>query len=223
LYELQHGFRKGRSCETKLIKFIDDLVNNINRGQQMNVLIIDFHSLLTYKLTTNGICGTINQRISNWVNQRTQTVVIDGQRSRPVPVESGVPQGSVLGPSLFLYYINDLQEKLTSTVRLSGKILQEDLDKLADWEKLWCMKFHQDKCNVLKVTNRKKNINTTYHLHGYTLEEITTAKYLGVNIQNNLKWDTHISQITDKANRTQNFLRRNLEVSPRLRRRPISV
>ena len=186
------------------------------------------HSLLIHKLTTYGICGTVSQWISNWLNRRTQTVVIDGQRSRPVPVESGVPQGSVLGPSLFLYYINDLQEKLTSTVRLfaddtiayltitskeGGKILQEDLDKLADWEKLWCMKFHPDKCNVLKVSNRKKPINTTYHLHGHTLEEVTTAKYLGVYIQNNLKWESHINQITDKANRTLGFLRRNLKVS----------
>jgi hypothetical protein len=110
------------------------------------------YSLLIHKLTTYVICGTINQWISNWINQRTQTVAIDGQRSRPVKVESGVSQGSVLGPTLFLYYFNDLPEKLTSIVRLfadydtivyltitskeGGKILQEDLDKLADWEKL---------------------------------------------------------------------------------------
>jgi hypothetical protein len=75
------------------------------------------------------------------------------------------------------------------------------------------MKFNPDKCNVLKVFNRKKPINTTYRLHGHTLEKVTTAKYLGVNIQNNLKWDSHINQITDKANRTLGFLRRNLKVS----------
>lgn len=112
----------------------------------------------------------MNRWIQNRLQGRKQTVVLDGQRSRPVDVDSEVPQGSVLGPSLFLYYINDLQKKLNSTVRLfadntiayltitpreGGKLLQEDLDKLAEWEKLWCMQFHLDKCNVIKVTNRR--------------------------------------------------------------------
>ena len=82
-------------------------------------------------------------------------------------------------------FADDTIAYLTITSKESGKILQSDLDKLAEWEKLWCMKFHPDKCNVIKVTHRKNPINTTYHLHGHTLEEVTSAKYLGVNIQNN--------------------------------------
>ena len=238
LYDLQHGFRRGRSCETQLIEFIDDLANNLDKGQQTDVLIMDFakafdkvnHSLLTHKLHNYGISGSVNRWIRNWLEGRTQTVVLEGQRSRSVSVDSGVPQGSVLGPSLFLYYINDLQENLNSTVRLfaddtiayltvtpkdKGKLLQEDLDKLAKWEELWCMKFHPDKCNVVQVTNRRTPIPTSYNLHGHTLEAVTSAKYLGVTIQNNLKWDSHINNIADKANRTLGFLRRNLRVSSR--------
>ena len=238
LYDLQHGFRRGRSCETQLIEFIDDLANNLDKGQQTDVLIMDFakafdkvnHSLLTHKLHNYGISGSVNWWIRNWLEGRTQTVVLEGQRSRSVSVDSGVPQGSVLGPSLFLYYINDLQENLNSTVRLfaddiiayltvtpkdKGKLLQEDLDKLAKWEQLWCMKFHPHKCNVLQVTNRRTPIPTSYNLHGHTLEAVTSAKYLGVTIQNNLKWDSHINNIADKANRTLGFLRRNLRVSSR--------
>ena len=238
LYDLQHGFRRGRSCETQLIEFIDDLANNLDKGQQTDVLIMDFakafdkvnHSLLTHKLHNYGISGSVNRWIRNWLEGRTQTVVLEGQRSRSVSVDSGVPQGSVLGPSLFLYYINDLQENLNSTVRLfadntiayltvtpkdKGKLLQEDLDKLAKWEELWCIKFHPDKCNVLQVTNRRTPIPTSYNLHGHTLEAVTSAKYLGVTIQNNLKWDSQINNIANKANRTLGFLRRNLRVSSR--------
>ena len=160
------------------------------------------HSLQTHKLYKYGICGSVNRWIKNWLEVRTQTVVLEGQRSMSVSVDSGVPQGSVLGPSLFLYYINDLQVNLNSTVRLfaddtiayltitpkdTGKLLQQDLDKLARWEELWCMKFHPDKCNVLHVTNRRNPIETSYNLHGHTLEAVTSAKYLGVTIQTQRK------------------------------------
>ena len=125
-------------------------------------------------------------------------------------------------------YINDLQENLNSNVRLfaddtiayltiktkdRGKLLQED--KLARWEELWCMKFHPDKCNVLHVTHRRNPIETSYNLHGHTLEAVTSAKYIGVSILNNLKWDSHITNISDKANRTLGSLIRNLRVSSR--------
>jgi hypothetical protein len=90
--------------------------------------------------------------------------VLDGVSSEAVSVNSGVPQGSVQVPGLFLFYVNDLQSRLTSKVRLfaddtivyltianedDASILQEDLNKLGQWENEWCMKFHPDKCNVL--------------------------------------------------------------------------
>ena len=126
LYPLQHGFRRGRSCETQLIKFIDDLTSNLEEGQQTDILIMDFakafdkvdHSLLTHKLHHYGIRGEVNTWIKNWLKDRTQSVVVEGEKSEPVSVDSGVPQGSVLGPGLFLYYINDLPERLRSRVRL---------------------------------------------------------------------------------------------------------
>ena len=73
------------------------------------------------------------------------------------------------------------------------------------------MKFHPDKCNVLRVTNKTKT-EANYHLHGHTLELVTSAKYLGLTITNKLQWDQHINNITAKANKTLGFLRRNLKI-----------
>ena len=141
---------------------------------------------------------------------------------------SGVPQGSVLGPSLFLFYINDLPNSLVSNIRLFADdtvvyltihsasdthVLQNDLDKLADWEKLWKMEFHPEKCEVLRVGHKCKLVQNDYVLHGNTLASMNSVKYLGVTITHDLRWNSHIDNITSKANRTLAFLRRNLRIS----------
>ena len=182
------------------------------------------HSLLIHKLQHYGIIGKSVRWIQNWLANRKQSVVIDGSTSDAFSVDSGVPQGSVLGPGLFLYYINDLQSRLTSTVRLfaddtiayltisnnnDAETLQKDLDKLGHWGNEWCMKFHPDKCTVLRVTNKKKIIDAKYQLHGHTLESVTYAKYLCLTFTSKLQWDQHINYITSKANKTRGFLRRN--------------
>ena len=155
-------------------------------------------------------------------------VVIEGEESRSVPMSSGVPQGSVLGPILFLVFINDLPEKLSSQVRLfaddtavyltiggldDGTVLQNDLDKLLLWESQWDMEFNLSKCQVVRVTTASpgKAINTVYTLHGQILEVVTSAKYLGVDISSGLSWNSHIDRITGNANRTLGYIRRNIK------------
>jgi hypothetical protein len=76
------------------------------------------HSLIIHRLKHNGITGKINEWIKNFLSDRTQSVVVEGETSTSIPVESGVPQGSVLEPSLFLFYINDMPDGIQSTVRL---------------------------------------------------------------------------------------------------------
>ena len=117
---------------------------------------------------------------------------MDGEESDVGRVESGVPQGSVLGPSLFLFYINDLPDNLNSTVRLFADdtivyltitsqkdchTLQDDLRKLAIWEDLWKMEFHPDKCTVLTVSKKKNPIIYNYTLHNHVLAHEESTKY----------------------------------------------
>ena len=168
LYPLRHGFRRGKSCETQPTEFIDDLSNNLQNNQQTDILVMDFakafdkvcHSLLTHKLHHYGIQGNGNRWIKNWLANRKQSVVVEGEQSQFVSVESGVAQGSVIGPCLFLYYISDLPAKLHSSVRLfaddtiaylairsheDADLLQEDLVTLSAREEQWRMKFHPSK------------------------------------------------------------------------------
>ena len=154
--------------------------------------------------------------------QSQQCVVVEGESSSNAPVVSGVPQGSVIGPALFLCYVDDIPEGLNSTCRLFAddtisyltvKSNEDDLHALASLEQKWSMEFHPDKCKVLSISRSKYPIKFDYTLHGYKLEHVTSAKYLGVIFNNKLTCDDHISNITMKANRTLGFLRRNLQVN----------
>ena len=231
----QHGFRRGRSCETQLLGYVDEATEEMERGFQQDTIVMDFskafdkvsHSLLVHKLRRYGITGNVNRWIDAFLCDRLQTVVVDGVSSQPAPVESGVPQGSVLGPTLFNLYINDLPLNINSRVRLFAddtfchrptktsqdqEVLQNDINKLVEWEAKWKMAFHPEKCQVLRATRRRQKLPFPYSIHGHTLEDVKEAKYLGVTITDDLTWSSHITNITKKANKTLGFLRRNLVI-----------
>jgi hypothetical protein len=188
-----------KSCETQLLEFTSDIANNLKDGKQTDVLVMaDFskafdkvgHGRLLHKLAHYGVKGKALLWIRAFLSGRTQEVVVEGEHSDRAPVTSGVPQGSVLGPCLFLHYINDLPEGTGSRVRLfaddtimyltitthdDADQLQTDLDRLGKWETLWQMKFHPDKCQVLTITNKKNIIKHNYTLHGHPLQHVTEA------------------------------------------------
>ena len=175
------------------------------------------HQRLVTKLHNYGICGKTNKWISSFLSDRQQKVVLEGYCSDSKQVFSGVPQGSVLGPCLFLNYINDLPDSLASHARLFADdtiiyltitsdsdtvILQSDLDKLALWEAKWGMSFHPEKCEILRITRKRTTIVRDYILHGKKLPSADMTKYLGVTITSDLRWNKHIDTITSKANKT---------------------
>ena len=126
LADQQHGFRKKRSCESQLVLTIHDLASAIEQGEQIDAILLDFskafdkvpHRRLAQKLHHYGIRGDLLSWIESFLSERNQQVLVEGHSSQSTPVTSGVPQGSVLGPLLFLLYINDMPGKVASTSRL---------------------------------------------------------------------------------------------------------
>ena len=237
LSDAQHGFRKKRSCETQLLLTVDDLAKELDRAGQTDTVLLDFskafdvvpHQRLIMKLHYYGIRGNTLCWIQSFLADRTQRVAVEGELSDVGNVTSGVPQGSVLGPTLFSIYINDIGDNISARVRLFAddtilyqnirsdddpKLLQKDLDTLETWEKTWQMSFNVSKCHVLTVTNKKSPTQYQYKLHNQNLESVKSAKYLGVEISDTLNWKDHVHITAKKANRTSAFVYRNLKGCP---------
>ena len=218
----------------------------LDRNQQCDAILLDFekafdkvpHSRLIHKLHSVGINDKTIQWITSFLRNRTQQVIIEGAKSDISNVTSGVPQGSVLRPTLFLIYINDISDGLESTIRLFADdtiiyrciesqndvtTLQEDLHKLENWENKWLMSFNTSKCQHLPITNKRNPIKSDYSLHNQRLETVKDAKYLGVNLNEKLNWSNHIDNICKKANASSAFICRNLRGTSRSTKRTAFV
>ena len=237
LSSCQHGFRRKHSCESQLLLTSHDLANSYRKKKQVDMIMLDFskafdkvpHKRLILKLRQYGIQNRNLMWIQDFLSNRQQSVVIEGATSRASSVTSGVPQGTVLGPTLFLLYINDLPEVTTSTTRLfaddcmlyreinssaDSKMLQNDLDALQRWENTWLMSFNPSKCSVMRFCPSRSSVNYSYYIHNTALQKCESGKYLGVTLSNNFKWSSHISAISMKANQQLGFIRRNTRFFP---------
>ena len=232
----QHGFRSNHSCETQLISFSQEVHDNLELGQQTDIIVMDFskafdevdHHKLLLKLHRLGINSETVSWIRSFLYGRTQQVAVDGQNSNNLPVLSGVPQGSVLGPCPFLSYINYLPDSGKSKVILfeddtivyltikstqDAQTLQNDLHCLESWESDWSMDFNPDKCEILRICRKKYPVIFPYKLHGMELKATENAKYLGVTFSKDLSWTKHINNITSKATNSLRFIKRNVKTS----------
>ena len=218
---------------------VDDLICNMAEGKQVDAIVMDFskafdvvpHGSLIVKLKHYGIRNSTLKWIDAFLTDRTQRVAVDGEHSAIAPVTSGVPQGSVLGPVLFLAYINDLPECIDSKSRLFADDtivyrtidspddcvqLQEDLRALEKWETKWGMSFNPSKCETIHVTRKRNPIVTPYILKNEELNVTTSACYLGVSISSDLGWNNHVTKTAAKGNRALGFVKRNVKTTSKL-------
>ena len=237
----QHGFTPGRSCVTQLLDTLDCWTQILDQGGSVDAVYMDFRKAfdsvpyrrLLLKIEAHGIQGNVHKWIEDFLTNRTQSVRVNGTTSQEVPVTSGIPQGSVLGPLLFVIYINDLPQHVTNEVRIfaddtkvftqsdqkeARESLQKDLDHLQQWSSDWLLKFNPEKCCVMRLGRCTEELayfmSTTEAGEAENRHKLTVTeaeKDLGVFVDNKLTFKKHVAQATAKANRTLGIIRRSFD------------
>ena len=233
LSDRQQGFRKGFSTTTQLLHVVHHATEALDKKDDYHIISFDFskafdkvpHDLLLLKLRNYKFNRCICDWIENWLKNRVSVVAANGQRSEEFAVLSGVPQGSVLGPVLFLLYIEDMptsikhsdcrlyaDDTLLCAKNVPNVALQEDVTSLVLWSTKWGMSFNPTKC--LHMQLGRDNPDFSVHINDVPIPATDHLKYLGVTISSDMKWKTHISNITKKANRQLGMLKRHLTGAP---------
>ena len=199
----QHGFISGKSCVTQLLEYLEDLTEALDQGEDVDIIYLDFskafdkllHRKLMKKIWGYGIRGKMYKWINDFLTNRSQKVVVEDQASSSKPVTSGVPQGSVLGPILFVIYINDLPEVIQCCIRLFAddskiyrrvsraehiEMLQSCLNRAVTWADIWEMFFNLLKCHHLHVG--KNPIGQYYTMQSHRVGRQGTLLCKEINI-----------------------------------------
>ena len=238
----QHGFLARKSCTSNLVEFCDNLALSLNDGVPSDVIYFDFakafdsvnHDLILHKLKhLYHVDGTLLKFLKNYLSGRSQRVVVGSSQSSTLPVLSGVPQGSILGPLLFVLFINDLPNGLSAGTNLAlyaddtkisrpihtdndHAILQTDINYLNEWAMNNKMKFHPNKCKVLSVQQSLPPllgilpfVQNNYFLGDSFLENVESEKDLGVDMTPTLSWSEQQNRIYSKACQQLGMIKRN--------------
>jgi hypothetical protein len=228
LSEKQHGFRSKKSTSTQLLSTLNNWSLSVDQHQGLvDAIYLDFakafdsvvHSKLFSKLEDHGICGNLLAFFKAFLTGRRQLVQVDGCKSRFSEVVSGVPQGTVLGPLLFLIYVNSLSDEVLScmielfaddvklysgcqaqSVAANHVHLQEDLDRVMRWADMHQLCLAKNKCSVIRV-GYQVDQPLSYTLGDVGLPEVDSVRDLGVVLQPNLKFDKYVDERKAKAMR----------------------
>ena len=187
---------------------------------------------LLFKLQQNGIEGNLLKWLESYLSHRKQRVVLNGISSEWREINAGVPQGSILGPLLFLVFINDIVDDIESQINLfaddtslmmpienidsSFRALSNDLIKLSVWAKQWLVSFNANKTVYMIFSLRKQNRNyPCLKFNDVTLKQVTTHTHLGITFNSKMTWHNHINRISEKASKVINMLKRIRHLIPR--------
>ena len=234
----QSGFLPGDSCIAQLLSIIHEIQNAFDENPACDVrgVFLDiskafdkvWHDGLLYKLKTYGIDGQLLSLLENYLENREQRVVLNGQTSEWRKIRSGVPQGSVLGPLLFLIYINDLPDGISSLCKIfaddtslfskvidineSANNLNSDLEKITEWAHQWKMQFNPDpNKQANEVIFSKKSNSISYPAVKFNNNDITKCsdqKHLGIVLDSKLNFESHVNQKIKKCNKLIGVIRR---------------
>lgn len=231
----QHGFLPKRSTVTNLVAYVSDITDALDRNKEVHAIYTDFskafdlvrHDRLLLKLKHMGIHGSLLRWCESYLRNRSQLVSIFGYKSAQRKTLSGVPQGSHLGPLLFIIFINDLcmelsckfklyadDVKVYNTVENQSDIvkLQNDIDTIQHWCSKNQMVLNLNKCYHIKFTRKTNPIQATYNIDGKTLTEVTTICDLGVVFDSKMSFRFHFESITKKASQLAGFITRQLKL-----------
>ena len=230
----QHGFLKGTSLETAMLESVTDWSISIHCGHSVDVIYIDFqkafdsvdHEKLIQKLEAYGITGHLLAWIKAFLTDRDQRVNVKGTLSQSKRVISGVPQGSILGPLLFVVFLNDVSEVINGVcvkmyaddVKLYADIdcsdsrtkLQEALNSLSQWSKTWQLTMSVPKCHVITLSNTRNPSDHHYLLNNLPLSRVKTVRDLGILVDTKLSFSDHYSALTVRACQRMNLLFRSI-------------
>ena len=228
----QSGFTPGDSTVNQLLYMYDLFCKALNDKKDVRIVFCDqskafdrvWHEGILYKLQCLGITGPLLAWFSNYLKDRKQRVIINGICSEFMKILAGVPQGSVLGPLLFLIFINDITDDIKAGIKLfaddtclyiifetndvgdATDILNSDLDTVNKWAKQWLVTFNPQKTKSLYVS-LKNNLNPPQLIFdGHYLENIDSHKHLGLELNSKLTWKNHIDSITTTADKKLNLL-----------------
>lgn len=205
----------------------------INNRGQTDIIFLDFakafdkvsHPKLLLKIKTIFKNPQLSEWFSSYLSHRNQFVACEGYQSSFSPVESGAPQGSVLGPLLFLLFINDMPQDITVPIRLfaddcvlynrvethADQIeLNSNLQKIKKWCDSWQMVLNSEKTVYMSITRKRNTIDYAYSIEGAALKRVFTYTYLGVKLTSDLRWNEHVDFVCTKARKALWSLRRNM-------------
>ena len=229
--DFQYGFRSSRSTANLLTVVSDRIARAFNRSGATRAVALDiskafdrvWHAGLLHKLKSYGISGQIFGLISSFLSNRRLRVVLDGKSSQEYPVNAGVPQGSILGPTLFLLYINDLPDDVICNIAIYAddttlyskcdqasdlwqqlelaSELESDLRDTVDWGRKWLVDFNAGKTQLVSFDRSKNTGAIDVKMDGSVLEEKTSFKMLGLTFSAKLEWGSYIVSIAKTASK----------------------